>query len=157
TYLKQTATGQTYTLRQLEGGNLFQLNGKTTGHNVVNGDGIIDFGLVIPAISKAGFANLDISDFISTDTDTISIAGKSIALPSNITLPKQEESYFITITLDKPNYRLNFKSDGVKGIFAARGRFPLDDMVSAYQSGKQLFELANIFTMSGGIIKEVTL
>lgn len=157
TFLKQLPTGQSFTLRKLEGGSVFQLNGKTTGHSVVDQDGFVDFGLVIPAISKAGFANLDISDFISTDTDTITVAGKSVALPSNITLPRQQESYFITITLDKPQYRLGFKSEGVKTMFAAKGRFLLDDMVNAYQSGKQLFELANSFAMIGGIVKDVTL
>ncbi len=152
TYLKQMPTGQTFTLRPIEGGNLFQLNGATTGHNVKDFDGIVDFGLVIPAISKAGFFNLDISDFISTDTDTITVAGKSMALPSNITLPTQQESYFITLTLDKPSYRLNFKSNGIKTVFAAKGQFPLDDMVNAYQSGKQIFELANVFAMAGGVM-----
>lgn len=157
TYLKQSPKGQSFALRPIEGGNLYQLNGHTTGHNVVDYDGQIDFGLVIPAISKAGFFNLDISDFISTDTDTITVAGKSMALPSNITLPKQQESYFITIELNKPDYRLNFKNNGMKPVFAAKGRFALDDMVNAYQSGKQIFELANNFSMLGGVIKEVTL
>lgn len=156
-FLKQKPTAQTFSLRPMSDGKVSQLTGKTLGHAVKNNDDFVDFGLVIPAVERAGFLNLDISDFIGTDTDTVSVAGKSFALPSNITLPRQEETYFIPISLDKPDYRLNFFSSGVKTVFAARGRFSLDEMINAYQSGKPMFELANSFAMLGGVVEEITL
>lgn len=156
-YLKQMPKGQTFVVHPLQNSTGHELKGVTSGHNVVDYDGYIDFGIVIPAISKANFFNFDVSSFVSPETDTISIAGRDIKIPTNITLPDQNESYFITLNFNKPNYRLNFKNEGKQKVFAVRGHFPLQDLIDGYQSGKDLFDLVNLFDIQGGAIREINI
>ena len=57
---------------------------------------------------KTKFSDLisDAADLSSLDE--IRVAGQKLGVPSNISLPKQKESYIITITIDKPIYRMYF-------------------------------------------------
>lgn len=157
TFLKQTPQGQNLTLRRAYSATGFQLKGRTDGHQVVNNDGKVDFGLVIPAFGRKDILHFDIKDLISADQDTIQVVGRNIKVPSNLTLPRQEENYFVTIRFNKPNYRMHFRSEGVKTVFAGRAQFPLEEVINASQSGKELFELANVFTLLGGEVREIPL
>jgi hypothetical protein len=134
-----------------------ELRGQVTGLPVANGDKLIDFALVMPAVSKADFLNFDIGQVISPYSDKLSAAGQENNIPSNISLPKQKESYFINVTLDKPVYRLKVPTLGPKRFVTARGRFVFKDVVKELRDGKPFHELINHFTIQGGSMREATL
>lgn len=157
TYLKQLPKGQTFAIRKKIPVKEIELNGLTSGYQIKDYDGWVDFGIVVPAISKTNFFNFDVTSFISPYNDTISVIGRTVKVPSNISLPKQTESYFISITLDKPKYRTIFKSAGPKTVFAMKGKFPLSDVVDEVRGGKDFSKLMNYFNISGGSIREMTL
>lgn len=157
TYLKQTPQGQNFTVRKKIANKNIELNGLTSGYSITDYDGWIDFGVVVPAISKANFFNFDVTSFISPYNDTISVIGKDIKVPSNISLPEQSESYFISITLAKPKYRTIFKTPGNKTVFAIKGKFPLSEVVDEIRGGKDFTRLTNFFNFSGGSLREVNL
>lgn len=157
TYFAQLPGAQTYTLRPLVGAQNLKLTGQTTGYKTVDRDGIVDFGIVIPSLTKATLFNFDISAFISPETDEISIIGRTINIPKNIVLPQQRESYFFPIEFNKPNYALNFRSPGERMIYVARGTFPLDDVVNEVRNGKEFYELTNYLSIKGGALRKLDL
>lgn len=157
TYLKQKPIGQSFTLRPSEKARGFELAGPTTGFQVVNKDGIADFGLVIPSLSRKDLFSFDVGMVVSSQLDDISILGQTVSLPSNITLPTQKETYIFPLTLDKPNYRMYFSSKGPKQVFTGRGQFPLKPVIDEMRAGKTFFELANYFKINGGSLKEIEL
>lgn len=154
-YLKQIPNGQTFQLRIADGPRNLELSGTTSGFNVVDKDGLVDFGLLIQGLSRQDLFNFNLGMVISPEIDIISILGQKLELPSNITLPKQKESYVLPITLDKPNYRMYFPSTGKKMVFAGRGQFPLKKVVDDLRAGKKFIELINYFTIGGGSLKSV--
>lgn len=157
TYFEQVPQGQTYVLRPRVAAQPYKLTGQTSGYKTVDRDGIVDFGIVIPSMTKASLFNFDLAAFISPETETISIIGKSIEIPKNIVLPKQRESYFFPIELNKPNYSLNFRGPGERMIYVARGTFPLDDVVNEFRNGKEFFELMNYLSIKGGALRKIDL
>lgn len=157
TYFEQLPNGQTYTLRPLVGAQEIKLTGQTNGYKTVDRDGIVDFGIVIPSLTKATLFNFDISAFISPETDAISVIGRSINIPKNIVLPQQRESYFFPIELNKPNYSLSFRGPGERMIYVARGTFPLDDVINEVRNGKEFYELVNYLAIKGGALRKLDL
>lgn len=127
-----------------------EIRGNVTDLPVVNGDKLIDFALAMPLMKKSELLNLDLAQVISPYNDIISAAGQKIGVPSNISLPKQKESYFIGITLDKPVYRLKTPTLGPKKLVSIRGRFVFKSVVDQLRAGKAFYEVLNDFTYYGG-------
>ncbi|MBS1972014.1 MAG: hypothetical protein JSU04_17010 [Bdellovibrionales bacterium] len=159
TYFAQTPGDRTYRLRKRSNTNTtqFEVKGTTTGHNIQDRDGIIDFGLVIPAMTRNDFLAFNIDAVISPQSDVITILGQDAEVPSNITFPKQKESYILPVTIDKPNYRTYFAEGGVQKVFAARGRFPFKQVVDKLRNKAPMYELVNDFTISGGGLKDLNI
>ncbi len=133
-----------------------EVKGLVTGLPVVDGDKLIDFALVMPALTKADLLNFDLGQVISPYTDTFSAAGQTGDVPSNVSIPKQKESYFIGVTLDKPIYRLKVATLGPKKFVAARGRFVFKTVVSELRAGKPFQDLINHFSILGGSLRDAT-
>lgn len=133
----------------------FKLSGETKDTTVVSNDGYADFGLVISALTRSDLLAFDISKVISAQMDTISALGQKIEIPSNITLPRQTESYVLPITLDKPSYRLYFGEKGSQKIYAAKGRFPFQSTIDKVRNRKKFYELLNDFTIMSGVVRDL--
>ncbi len=133
------------------------VNGKVSGLPVSNGDKLIDFALVIPAMTRGDLLNFDLNTVISPYSDTISIVGQDAKIPGNVSLPTQKESYFLPITLSKPNFRLTAPTLGLKRFFAVRGQFPFKKVIDQMRSGKKFYDLVNDFSIQGGGMRDISL
>lgn len=153
TYLARLPVVQNFVVRTAATAPL-ELTGQNSGFQVVNGDGKVDFSFVMPTMKNEDILHFDINMIISPESDIISAAGRELEIPSNVTLPKQRESYFIGITLEKPKYRVYFNTPGHKNIYASRGQFPMKKVVDELRSGKKFYELANYFSIQGGSVRE---
>ena len=131
-----------------------ELRGQVTNLPVQNGDKLIDFGLVMPALTRADILNFDLDQVISPYTDILSVAGQSAPLPSNVSLPTQKESYIFNLTISKPVYRLMVPTLGPKTFYAARGRFHFKTVVDKLRDGTPFYELLNDFSILGGGLRE---
>lgn len=161
-YVRQTLLGQapgnmTIKLNPAPLAQQAELRGSVTQLPVVDGDKLIDFALVMPAVSKADLLTFDMGQVISPYTDTMTAAGQTSEVPSNVSIPKQKESYFISVTLNKPAYRLKVATLGPKKFVTARGRFVFKDVVSELRKGTPFHELINHFTIHGGAIRDVAI
>ncbi|MCK6600157.1 MAG: hypothetical protein L6Q37_17470, partial [Bdellovibrionaceae bacterium] len=123
------------------------LSGTVSGFDIKDKDGYIDFALITESFTKNTLTQLDFNKIISPLTENISVAGYSIPLPQNIYLPKQKESYFITLVLQKLNFIVNFSDYGQKKLSALSGRFPFKKVLSEVQNKKPYYELVNLFEM----------
>ncbi len=159
TYYAQTPGDHIYRLRKKSniGTTQYEVKGVTTGHNIADHDGYIDFGLVIPAMTRNDFLSFNIDSVISPQYDRITILGQDADIPSNITFPKQKESYILPVTVSKPGYRVYFSDGGVQKVFAARGRFPFKEVVDKLRNRAPFYEIVNDFTISGGGVKDLNL
>jgi hypothetical protein len=133
-----------------------EIRGNVTGLPVVDGDKLIDFALAMPLMKKSELLGLDLSQVISPYNDTISAAGQKISVPSNISLPKQRESYIIGITLDKGLYRLKTPTYGNKKLVTIRGRFVFKSVVDQFRAGKAFYEVLNDFSFYGGGVADAS-
>lgn len=134
------------TVEKQESATQIEIKGTTTDFGRLITDGKVDFGMVIPAMTRESMLAFDISSVISPQNDTIEIIGNSVNIPSNITLPNQEESYIFPITLDKPDYRVYVREPGTYQMYAMHGQFPLQRVVDDIRGGKSIFEVINHFT-----------
>lgn len=134
-----------------------EVRGRATQLPITNGDKLIDFALVMPAIARADLLNLDLGQVISPYTDILSAAGQKSEVPSNTSIPKQTENFFINVTLDKPVYRLKIPTLGPKKIVTARGRFVFKTVASELNNGKPFHDMINHFSILGGSITETVL
>lgn len=159
TYLEQAPQGLTIQLRPRNKTVVRnELQGTTIGHKVVDKDGLVDFGIVMPALTKLDIMNFDMGQFISPVMETIEAAGQDVQIPSNIVLPTQKESYGIfPVTLSKEIYRFFTPVTGTQKLFAARGRFPFRSVVDSLRNGAEMADLINEFRIFGGQVKDVTI
>ena len=156
-YWSQVPLGQDLTIRHEAPKAQFELKGTTPGMTPVDGSGICDFSVVIPALKRADILRFDINKFISPQVDTISIMGQSIHIPSNVTLPKQQQSYIFPITIEKPAYRIYFGAKGTQKVFTIHGQFPFNDVVDKMQNGSQFYDVINEFTMINGNLVDASI
>lgn len=134
-----------------------ELRGRTSGHPVRNKDGYIDYSLVMSAMTRQDLLNFQIQKVLSPVDDTVTAVGMKMPIPSNVSLPKQTESYFINITLEKPQYRLFLGELGFQRVFAARGRFLFKPVVDGLRNNADILSLINYFTITGGSIRDVNI
>lgn len=156
TYLMQAPGDIEIKLRPTPSNELYEVGGMTPGSTVVDGDGFIDFGLVVPALTKTDLLAFNMENFISPEMDVITALGKDLLIPSNVTFAKQTERYFLVpITLEKPPYRVYFNQLGVTRLFAARGRFPFKTVLDELRNKTKFPELINEFDILGGGIRDI--
>lgn len=126
-----------------------ELKGDVDGFNIRNFDDKIDFGLVIPTLSKEQILDFNISYVLSSKIAVVRAAGQKIEVPSNISLPNQSERYFITVRLNKPNFELPVTTASTpEDIVVLEGRFPFESTVNALRSGRPISSVINSFSYS---------
>ncbi|RME15082.1 MAG: hypothetical protein D6797_07455, partial [Bdellovibrio sp.] len=91
----------------------YVIKGKTTSYGRLRRDGKIDFGLVLPALSREQMIRFNISTIMSPDFDTIRVIGRRFLIPSNISLPQQTESYILPLRFNKPSFRLSLNDSDI--------------------------------------------
>lgn len=156
TYMDQVPGSFNFKLKKKSQSQQFEVKGQAKNLPIVDKDGFVDFGLVMPAFTKADLLAFNINTVISSQTDNISVMGFKVPLPSNISLPRQSEKYsLLTITMDKPNYRIYFGNQGVQRVYAAKGKFPFKSTVEQIREGKEFYELINSFSITGGVIRDI--
>jgi hypothetical protein len=128
---------------------LNEIKGTTKNYKIVNNDGMADFALVIPAMTPEELVNFDMGRIFSPDSDTVKVMSFSLDLPSNLSVPKQTESYFLSFTVEKNLFR-NYLPGDLYNMYAVRGQFPVGDVIKGVQNKKTLFELVNLFKFYGG-------
>ena len=67
------------TVSQVEGVAQLEIKGTTTGFGRIITDGKVDFGMVIPAMSRESMLSFDIGSVLSPQNDTIEIIGNTTA------------------------------------------------------------------------------
>lgn len=133
------------------------IEGSVDGYNTRNFDNKLDFGLVIPTLSKKQVMDFSLSSVLSTETDVIRAAGQSIRVPSNLSLPRQSERYFITIRINKPKFRLPIHSAELpKTVAVLEGHMPFESTVDALRGGSPLFSVINSFTFKSFTLAPIT-
>ncbi len=155
TYLKQGPHAMTFKLRKAPMAQRIVLSGKTKGYPIKDKDDQIDFGLIIKGMSKSELLAFDINKVISSDNDTFTVAGQNAEVPSNVSLPRQKESYFLPVTIEKNPYRLFMNEPGPQKIIALRGRFPFKKVIDSLRNNKNFVDLINDFSLDGGTLQDV--
>ena len=133
------------------------VTGQVTALPVVDKDKMIDFGLVMSALTRADLLNFDLASVISPINDIMKVSSYEIPVPTNVSLPKQKESYIIGLTIEKPVYRYFSPTLGTRRLYAAAGRFPFKQVVDELRGGKPFYEVINYFDLRGGGFRDVTL
>jgi len=150
TMMEALPISRSFVLSRQELAESLELNGMTDGFGRLRRDGKLDVGLVMPTFSREDLLSFDISSVISPETDTLSIAGRSFEVPSNITFPEQRERYFIPFTLNKPQYRTYSRRTGEQQFVASHAQFPVKRVIDKIRRGDSILSAINDFTFVGG-------
>lgn len=157
TYLNIDPQSLQFQLRPLENTQQIELSGTTQGFGNLEKNNIVDFGLVLPSLSKQDLFTFSLDKIISKESDTIEVAGMEAKIPSNVTLPRQKESYIVPITLQKERYRLYFNDFGPRQIYALHGRFPFQETVDKITEKVPFHTLVNDFEFQSGSLRSVNI
>lgn len=157
TWMSQTPNGLVLTPRRKPSAQRLEFKGKTTGYkSLVDNDDWLDVGVVFPALRRDQLASLQVTDLISPEVDTISILGQTIEIPSNISIPKQDEHYYFTVTIDKPVFRTYLKEARTWKMAALHARFPWEQTVDDLRAGKSFYDVLNGFEFQGASVADIS-
>lgn len=137
----------TLNVSQADGDQQIQLQGTLTDYGPIRTDGKVDVGAFIPALPSSDLLYFDVGWMVSPEFDTLKVLGREIAIPSNLALPKQQESYIFPITLDKPGFRMYVRKPGKYRFLAVHGQFPLKRAVDDLRAGVPVVDLVNHLTL----------
>ncbi len=143
TYLDLQPGSYTIKLRPAPADRKYEIKGITNGYGTLERDGYMHVGLVFPAMSRSELSNLQVTNLISTETDRMTVFGQSFDIPSNLSVPKQEQDYIFTVTLEKPQYRAFVRNTGKYQVAATRARFPFRETVDEIRGGKSFLDMIN--------------
>lgn len=124
------------------------MKGTVTGITTKDKDGYVDFAIALDSMTKKDLLNFNINKIVSPWTEKISVMGFEFPIPQNIFVPRQKESYILTVTLQKPWFNLFYDSYGKKSIYTLQGKFPMKKVISELQDKKPYYELVNLFDFS---------
>ncbi len=145
-YLAQKVQGHLFEIHKLPLETQNTVRGTSLGFGPLPNDSFIDFALNTKNFSTKDLLNFDISQIISPVSDDISIMGRTLRIPTNVYLPKQEESYlFFSFTIAKEFFRLFYNDTGTFRIHSNRGKFNFKDVKNKLEAGKSFFEVVNDF------------
>ncbi|MEC9282613.1 MAG: hypothetical protein VX642_07865, partial [Bdellovibrionota bacterium] len=134
----------------------YGISGITEGFGELKKDKWADVSVVAPLFSKEQLIRFDVSHLISDQVDIMKVFGQKIRVPSNISFPKQKEKYgWITLTLDKPTYRMPFYFAGTYDLIALHGRFPFEKTIDKIRNDENIFSVVNDFQINQGGITQV--
>ena len=132
---------------------MIQISGISTGYDksIKNRkDGYIDFAIIMPSFTKKSLLFFDLNNILSPKSDIVSVINKKFPVPSNLSLPKQKESYFVSIKLNKPQFRTFIPSKGIHSVNAIHGKFKVRTVVNKVLDNRPIFDLLNDFKFLGG-------
>lgn len=154
-WMAQSPKGLALALRRKPASQRVEFKGKATGFTNLVKDGWIDVGVIFPALRRDQLASLQVTDLISPEIDTLTILGQTVEIPSNISIPKQDERYYFTITLDKPVFRTYLKEPRTWKMVATHARFPFEDVVDDLRAGKSFYDVLNYFEFKSATVSDI--
>ncbi len=157
TWLSQSPTAVVLSPRRKAPAKSFEFKGKTTGYRNLAKDDWLDVGVVFPALRRDQLASLQVTDLISPQVDTLTILGQTIEIPSNISIPKQDERYFFTVTIDKPVFRTYLKEARTWKMAALHARFPFEQVVDDLRAGKSFYDVLNYFEFQSASLADISI
>ena len=156
TYLNLAPQDLLIQLHPLKAQRPFSLSGITTGFGSLERDRWADVSIVAPLIQRHQLISFDLSHMISDQMDTMSVFGRSVSVPSNLSFPRQKERYgWFTITLDKPSYRLPMSEAGVVPVMALHARFPFESTIDKMRAGESMLKVVNDFSITQGALHRI--
>lgn len=155
TYFMVQPQSLNFKLQPLVNNPRIELSGFTNNFGSLKQDNKADFGLVMQAVSKSDLFSFNINKLISPEFDSLTFGSFSAPVPSNITFPRQRESYVIPIDLSKENYRLYFKDKGIKRLYALHGQFPFRETIDQFRKRDRSTNIINSFNIVSGTMREV--
>lgn len=156
TFLDVQPTDLTLQVHKADQKGVMEVQGDTTNYANLKKDGKVDFALVYPGLKLRQLSQFDVQSVINPDSDIIKIMSETAAVPSNLSIPSQKETYILPITLEKPIYRMSFKQVGDYRLMAMHGQFPLSQVVGDLRNGKSFYEVINHFRIIGGGQKDIS-
>lgn len=143
TYFELTPSANPIMVNRADGTERIEISGKMTDFGSLKTDGQVDVGVFVPTVPQKQLIYFDIGSMVSPENDKIKIVGQEVAIPSNLVLPKQTESYIVPITLDKQNFRMYVRKPGPYKFLALHAQFPLKRVVDDARAGVPPYDLIN--------------
>jgi hypothetical protein len=156
TFFARLPQDATLAVNETPSNSRYELHGKTTNFSGMDSSyGYGHVGLIYPAVSRSKAATFQLSNVISPISDTISIMGKHVEVPSNLTFPSQTVTYILPIHLDKPDYRFYLPESRNWKMVASHLKFPVQKVVDEIRGGKSIFDVLNDFELVEASVKDV--
>lgn len=128
-----------------------EISGTTAGYTQLKNDGIVDLSIVHEVFQREAVPTFRLEDILSSQIDILDVVGRKIPLPSNLSLPKQTESYIIPITLQKNKFRMIPKpqAESIYKFAAVHAKANLERLISKFSKGAPILDIINEFNTMG--------
>jgi hypothetical protein len=151
TFTAVSPESREFELLPQDGSQDLAVDGDAVDFDSIKMDGNVDFGFIMPVLTRQSLLQFDVSQIISPQDDDVKIITGSMKLPSNITLPNQRKILVFPFKLGKPSFRTFVHSPGSYDYVAAHGEFPLATVMFKLKIGQSVFDCINDFDfMSAG-------
>jgi len=153
TFYDRLPTETDFQLRRAPRNMRYEIRGNTTNYSGLSDGKHVNVGIVLPTFKRMDLANIDLMSLVSPETDTITVLGKTIHLPSNLSVPTQRANYILPVTLSKPQFRIIFDEPTERKLAVVHVRGVLQELVDDLQGGFSITKAANKVRFVGGAVK----
>ncbi len=147
-FLHSTPATHTFKLRKQLGLATVEYSGQTTGYPAFDDFSVAHVSLVFEALKRSDLANFSISKIVSPESDSFSVLGNAVTVPSNLAIPNQTLSYIIHINVNKPEFRIPLTTSSDHLMIGLHAQFPVTDLVKAVRSKASIFDMINFFNFT---------
>lgn len=153
TFFDRLPTETHFQLRRAPQKMRYEIRGNTTNYPGLSDGRHVNVGFVLPTFKRMEVPNIDLMALVSPETDSITVFGKTIHLPSNLSVPTQSANYILPITLSKPQFRMIFDDPSERKLAVVHVRGVLQELVDDMQGGFSITKVANKVQFIGGTVK----
>ncbi len=125
-----------------------EYSGVTKGYPPFDDYSVAHISLVFEALKRSELADFSIANIISPDSDSFSVFGNQITVPSNLSIPDQILSYIFPFRLAKPGFRLPLQTESDHLMVGLHAQFAVTDLVRSVRDKAAIFAMINFFSFT---------
>ena len=153
TFFDRAPTENVFKLRRMPANVRYEVRGDTTSYAGLSDGKNVSVGLVFPTFTRGEVPNIDLMSLVSTETDPVTVFGKTFQVPSNMSIPTQSATYIMPITLSKPAFRMILNEPSARRYAVVHVKGVLQDIADDLQGGFSIPKIANKVSFVGGTVK----
>ncbi len=147
-FLHMTVSAHTMKLRNQINSSKVEYTGKTSGYAPFNDTSTAHVSLVFEALKRSELGSFSLSNIVSPESDSFSVLGNTVSVPSNLAIPDQTLSYFFHFKVSKPQFRIPLTTSADHLMVGLHAQFPVTELIKSVRNKDSIYNMINFFNFS---------